>query len=235
MEKSIAAQQLITVLAAEIAKLRRDRGDSKRLRTLEVAYRDLKAAVAEGGNAVQLAKEYANALLLLKGSPEALAAYQRLQIGPAGDLSSSASTFQCPPGTMPKQRVSSVFLRGVTAVTSNDVTFECLPLPGHVNVPEARSQTIAALGVADAKRIKAATEAAAERCQKEASEDIPKWRKILGFGLGSVGVVGGSYFVAGALSSTSTANHNGLVVAGIVGGITATILGLAAATSGGCR
>lgn len=248
------AQAKAAKLAAQIARLRdavkaaEHRGASpgavkaleEQLAASQAAYTALKSevkaiedAVAKGGNPVELAKAHADALLLLKGNKEALKVYESLHIGVAGDLSGTAASFKCPPGTAPRQKVSSAVLAG--RGESNDVVFECIPLTKGTVVPEPRSVTATAVSMADAARIKASVDAARERCEREAAESPPVWKQVLGFGLGVAGLVVGSYFGIGALSAPAVAHHNGLVAGGVAGGVAVIPLGVIAATTGGCR
>lgn len=186
------------------------KGLKARLAGIERGYTALKEAVAAGGDPAKLAKAHADALTLLKGSKEALAAYEHLHIGVAGDLSGTAAGFKCPLGTSPRQKVASATLVG--RGSSNDVMFDCVALKGDVVVPEKRSETIGATGIADAARLKAAADAA------EARRLPLGWRLARGVALTAAGAVA-TYFVVGALSKMENADHNGKVAAGMVGAL----------------
>lgn len=111
VEKALATEQTLKALAIEVAKLRKSGGDAKRLGALEAAYRGLKAKVAGGASAKELAEAHAKALNLLAEKPEALTAYVRLHKGPVDDDTSRALV--CPEGTAPSIETSDASSIGV--------------------------------------------------------------------------------------------------------------------------
>lgn len=188
----------------------------------QAAYSELKSEMDKGEGVKALAEVHAKAMMALKDSEFATAAYLGLQKGPSATVAAKAAGHKCPDGTAPVQFVRSASVPGIG--DSSVVEFKCT---------ELHSPTV---GEKESDRIKARNEGAkflaeAERARLAASTPSLTRHLVVG-GIGAALAATSAYLIGAWVSPKGEATRNGGAAAGITACIAAGIVALTAPSSG---